>query len=131
MVSLMSSTLGMHGHASEAESHGACGDARALPHWETGLEPQDTWPHWIPSLLGGGPRGMGYMVMPEPSRTERWVWSRGTCGDTGALPCRVAGSVARGDTRALPHRETGLVHGTRGNTRSLPCRVVCQVPQGT
>jgi hypothetical protein len=39
MMSLMSSTLGTHEHTSEAESHRACGDARALPHREVGLEP--------------------------------------------------------------------------------------------
>jgi hypothetical protein len=43
MMSLMSDALGMHEHASEAESHMARGDARALPHEEAGLEPQDTW----------------------------------------------------------------------------------------
>jgi hypothetical protein len=43
IMSLMSCALGMHGHASEAESHGACGEARALPHREKSLEPQDTW----------------------------------------------------------------------------------------
>jgi hypothetical protein len=41
MMSLMSSTLGTHGHASEVERHAARGDARAIP--EAGLEPQDTW----------------------------------------------------------------------------------------
>jgi hypothetical protein len=43
MMSLMSGAMGMHGHASEAESHGACGDAGALSHREAGLEPQDVW----------------------------------------------------------------------------------------
>jgi hypothetical protein len=38
-----SGALGTHGHASEAESHGAHGDVRALPHREVGLGPQDTW----------------------------------------------------------------------------------------
>jgi hypothetical protein len=42
IMSLMSGALGMHGHASEAESHGACGDDRALLHREAGLELQDT-----------------------------------------------------------------------------------------
>jgi hypothetical protein len=42
-MSLMSGALGTYGHASEAESHGARGDARALPHWEAGLEPWNTW----------------------------------------------------------------------------------------
>jgi hypothetical protein len=43
MMSLMSGAMGMHGHASEAESHGARGDAGALSHREVGLEPQDVW----------------------------------------------------------------------------------------
>jgi hypothetical protein len=38
MMSLMSGALRMHDQASEAESHGAHGDATALPHWEAGLE---------------------------------------------------------------------------------------------
>jgi hypothetical protein len=38
MMSLMSGALGTYGHVSEAESHGAHGDARALPHREAGLE---------------------------------------------------------------------------------------------
>jgi hypothetical protein len=42
IMSLMSGALGMHGHASEAESHGARGDDRALLHREAGLEVQDT-----------------------------------------------------------------------------------------
>jgi hypothetical protein len=44
MISLMSGALGMHKHASEAQSHRARGDARALPHREAGLEMWDTWP---------------------------------------------------------------------------------------
>jgi hypothetical protein len=43
MISLMLGAMGTHGHASEPESHGARGDVKALPHWEAGLEPQDTW----------------------------------------------------------------------------------------
>jgi hypothetical protein len=43
MMSLMSSTLGMHGYASKADCHGARGDVRALQHREEGLEPRDTW----------------------------------------------------------------------------------------
>jgi hypothetical protein len=43
MMSLMSSIMGMHGHALEAEGHRALGGSRALPHREAGLEPQDTW----------------------------------------------------------------------------------------
>jgi hypothetical protein len=81
----------MHGHASEAESHGTLGDARALPHREAGVEPQDTWRHQSPSLSGGGPGGKGHVATLEPSHTRRRVWSRGTHGNTGALPCRVAG----------------------------------------
>jgi hypothetical protein len=42
-MSLMSGALGMHGHASEAESHVAHGDVRALSHREVGIEPHDTW----------------------------------------------------------------------------------------
>jgi hypothetical protein len=42
MMILTSGALGMHGHASKAESHGAHGDTGALPHREVGLEPQDT-----------------------------------------------------------------------------------------
>jgi hypothetical protein len=53
-------------------------------------------------------RATGNVVTPEPSHTGRRVWSRRTRGDTGALPCRVAVPVARGDARALPHREAGL-----------------------
>jgi hypothetical protein len=71
MMSLMSGVLGMHGHASEAESHGARDDARA-------------------------------------PRTGRRVWSRETHGDTRALPYRVTGPAARGDSKALMHREAGL-----------------------
>jgi hypothetical protein len=72
-MSVMSGVLGMHGHASEAESHGARGDTRALPHREVGLEPQDTWRHRNPSLLSGGPGGTGHMATLEPSRTGRRV----------------------------------------------------------
>jgi hypothetical protein len=39
MISLMSGAFGTHEHASEAESHGARGDDKALPHREVGLEP--------------------------------------------------------------------------------------------
>jgi hypothetical protein len=39
---------------------------------------------------------MGHVAMPGPSRTGRWVWSRRTRGDTGTIPCRVAGPVPRG-----------------------------------
>jgi hypothetical protein len=42
MMSLMLGALGTHGHASEVESHVTCGNARALPHREVGLELQDT-----------------------------------------------------------------------------------------
>jgi hypothetical protein len=55
MMSLISGALGTHGHASEAESHGARGDAKALPHREAGLELWDTWLHRSPSLPGAGP----------------------------------------------------------------------------
>jgi hypothetical protein len=43
MMSLMSGALGTHGHVSEAESHGARGDAKALPYREAGLELRDMW----------------------------------------------------------------------------------------
>jgi hypothetical protein len=43
MMILMLGALGMHGHTSEAEGHGARSDVRALPHQETGLGLQDTW----------------------------------------------------------------------------------------
>jgi hypothetical protein len=66
------------------------------------------WRHRSPSLRGGGPGGMGHVTTPEPSHTGRRVWSHGTRGNTRALPCWVAGSVARGDARALPHREVDL-----------------------
>jgi hypothetical protein len=39
MISLMLGAFETHGHASEAESHGARGDDRALPHREVGLKP--------------------------------------------------------------------------------------------
>jgi hypothetical protein len=38
-MSLMSGALGTHEHASESKSHGAHGDAIAIPHREVGLEP--------------------------------------------------------------------------------------------
>jgi hypothetical protein len=38
MMSLMLGALGTQGQASKAESHGARGDVRALPHQEEGLE---------------------------------------------------------------------------------------------
>jgi hypothetical protein len=53
-------------------------------------------------------RAMGHMVTPEPSRTGRWVWSRRTRDNTGALPYRAVGPVARGDDIALPHWKAGL-----------------------
>jgi hypothetical protein len=130
-MSLMSGALGTHGHASELESHGACGDARTLSHWEAGQEPQDTWRHRSPFLLGGGPGGIGHVATLEPSYTGRRVWSHGTHGDIRVLPCRVAGPVARSDARALPHREAGLEPQNTCNTRALPYRVTCPVPQGT
>jgi hypothetical protein len=49
-----------------------------------------------------------HMATPEPSHTGRQVWSHGTRGDTGALPCRAMGPVTRGNDRALPHQEVGL-----------------------
>jgi hypothetical protein len=73
MMSLMLGTFGMHGHASEAEGHGARGDAWALLHREAGLEPQDTWQHRSSSLPGGGPGAMGHVAMLEPSCTWRRV----------------------------------------------------------
>jgi hypothetical protein len=42
MMSLMVGVLGTHGHASGAESQSARGGSKALPHWEAGLELQDT-----------------------------------------------------------------------------------------
>jgi hypothetical protein len=54
-MSLMSGALGTHRHALEAETHGARGDAKALPHREAGLEPWDTWRHGSHSLPGGRP----------------------------------------------------------------------------
>jgi hypothetical protein len=36
-----------------------------------------------------GWRDRWHVVTPGPSHTERWVRSRGACGDSGALPCRV------------------------------------------
>jgi hypothetical protein len=49
-----------------------------------------------------------HVATPEPSHIGRRVWSHETRGSTGALLCWVAGLVARGDARALPHREAGL-----------------------
>jgi hypothetical protein len=77
----------------------ARGDARALPHWETGLEPQDTWRHRSPFLPGGGPGATGHVATPESSRIGRRTWSHKTRRDTRALPCRVAGPVPRGTWR--------------------------------
>jgi hypothetical protein len=73
MMSLMSGTWGMHGHASEAECHEARGDVRALLHREASLGLQVTWRHRNPSLAGGGPGGMGHVVTLESSRTGRRV----------------------------------------------------------
>jgi hypothetical protein len=92
--------------------HGTCGDTKALPYREVGLELWDTWLHRSSPLLGGGPSAMGHMVMPEPSCTERRVWNRGTHGDTGALP----------------PREAARCHGTRGDAEALPCRVRDLIP---
>jgi hypothetical protein len=107
-MSLMSGALRTHEHASEAKTHGVRGDARALPHREAGLKPQDTCRHQSPSLPSGWSSGMGHMATSEPSRIGRRVWSRGTLDDTIALPCRVVGQVARGDARVLPHQEASL-----------------------
>jgi hypothetical protein len=69
-------------------------------------------------------RAIGHVVMPGPSRTRRRVWSRMTRGDTGVLPCRVAGGWrarchgARGDARALPHRERVWSHEDMRRHRS-------------
>jgi hypothetical protein len=114
-MSLMSSALGTHRHASEAESHRARGNARALPHREAGLEPHDTWRHRSPSLAGGGPGATGHMAMPEPSCTGRRVWSRGTRGNTGALPHRVAGPVPRGTWRRQSPPASGGRSGVTGH----------------
>jgi hypothetical protein len=100
-------------------------------------------------------RATRHVVAPWPSRTGTRVWSRRTCGDTGALPYRVAGPVPRGTWRrqsppapgggsgAAGHVATPLLfpvgwwpmgrvwsHGTRDNTRALPYRVACPVPRG-
>jgi hypothetical protein len=72
-MSLMSGALGMHEHASEAKSHEAHDDARALPHWEASLEPQDMWRHRSAFLSGGRPGGMGHVATPELFHTGRWV----------------------------------------------------------
>jgi hypothetical protein len=53
MMSLMSSALGMHEHASEAESYRARNDARALPHQEAGLEPRRHWSPFPPGAKSG------------------------------------------------------------------------------
>jgi hypothetical protein len=108
MMSMMSGALVTQEQASEAESHGACGDVRALPHQEEVLELQGMWRHRSPSLWGGRPGGTGHMATPEPSHTGRRVWSHGTRDNTRALPYWAAGSVARGDARALPHRKADL-----------------------
>jgi hypothetical protein len=72
-----------------------------------------------------------HVMTLEPFCTRRRVWSYRAHGDTGALPCRVAGPVACGDDRALPHQERVWSHKTRGDTGALLCWVACLVPQGT
>jgi hypothetical protein len=139
-MSLMSGALETHGHTSKVESQVARGDVRALPHWETGLEPQDTWRHRSPFLPGGGPGATGHVATPEPSRIGRRTWSHRTRRDTRAPPCRVAGPVPRGTwrhqspptpgegSRAAGHVATpepfpvgwrARCHGARGNARAL------------
>jgi hypothetical protein len=134
MLSLMPGALGMHKHTSEAESHGKYGNVRALPYREAGLESQDTWRHRSPSLSGGEPGATGHLATPEPSHTERRVWSRGTHGDTGALPCRGGGPDGMGHmTTVEPFCTERWVwsHGTCGDTGALPYQVACPVPRGT
>jgi hypothetical protein len=65
MMSLMSSILGMNGHAPKAEGHRACGGSRALPYQEVGLEPQDMWHYRSP--VGQWSWCLGHVVTPEPS----------------------------------------------------------------
>jgi hypothetical protein len=75
-------------------------------------------------------RATGHVVMPEPSRTGRQVWSHGTRGDTGALPYRAVGPAVRGDSRALLHREAVWSRGTRSDTGAIPCRAVGPTTSG-
>jgi hypothetical protein len=70
----------------QARWHRAHGDARALPHWEAGLELWDTWRHRSPSLSGGVPGATGHVAIPEPSGTWSRFGAAGTRGYIGALP---------------------------------------------
>jgi hypothetical protein len=100
------------------------GDAKALPHQEAGLESWDTWQHWSPPLLGGGPDAMRHATIPEPSRTRRQVRNRGTRGDTGACPHREAGPMSQ-DTWG---RWSPPVLGAGSGTMGLDLGLVPRVP---
>jgi hypothetical protein len=94
--------------------HGTRGEGKALPHWEVGLEPHDTWRHWSPRLPGGRAGATRHVVMPEPSHTGRRVWNCGTCGDTRALPHREVGPVPHDTWRRRSHPVPGAASGAIG-----------------
>jgi hypothetical protein len=65
-----------------------------------------------------------HVATPEPSRTGRRVWSRGTHGNAGALPCQVACPVpdATGHVAMPELSDTGSwsgATGTRDDSRAL------------
>jgi hypothetical protein len=79
----------------------------------------DTWRHQSSPLPGGGPGATGHAMTPEPSRTGRRVWNRGTRGDTVALPCREASPVSRGTWRCRSPPMLGARSGAVGLDLSL------------
>jgi hypothetical protein len=85
MMSLMSDVLGMHGHASEAESHEACGGTRAC-----------------------GYGVVGHVVTLEPFPTGWRARCHGARGDVRALPHQEAGLELRDMWR---HRCSSLSGG--------------------
>jgi hypothetical protein len=91
----------------------------------------------------------GHVVIPEPCGAVVLVprsrgnvkaflrmgraWSCEARGYSGALSCRVTGSMlrARGNTGDLSRRVARSVPRARGDTGALSWRVVCSVPWGT
>jgi hypothetical protein len=66
-----------------------------------------------------GTRATRYVVVPEPSRTRRRVWSHRTRGGTGALPGGGPGASVTWRRQSLPAQGAGLEPRGMWRLRSL------------
>jgi hypothetical protein len=63
----------------QTQCHMTGGDVRALPHWEVGLKPWNTWWHRSPPSPWCGPNAMRHVVTLDLSHTGCGVWHHKNC----------------------------------------------------